>query len=747
MNNILQLKGKFYHRKNPSGYGPVNLPKNSKVTKAHIEKLKRQLKSLEIFWNGNNIIVGALVTVHYRRIVPKSSRLGMLLGESGKSPNLSIRGAKFAEGFNENGDSVKKHVFTYFISFEALRRSIACLEKCEQVLAGFPVQEVTDKDTALINKGNYDDRILKKSAFLRIITDAYFVEEFALDRAEEPIKERSIVTIYKTGVRTEALLKRFGIDVINAKMIDETTLRLDPGEIEILQNNAPYLIAMHVSDFAKLAPSEAQPETADDRITIPDPQNEPVVGVIDTLFDESVYFHKWVDYHNCLSDDIPTNSDDFFHGTAVSSLIVDGPSFNPKLQDNCGRFRVRHFGVATAGRFSSFFILKMIRDIVRQNQDIKVWNLSLGSAMEIDPNFISPEGAELDRIQSDYDVIFIVAGTNKGKMNAESIRIGAPADSLNSLVVNAVDFQGKPASYARKGPVLSFFYKPDLCYYGGDKDEKIIVCEPLGMAAVCGTSFAAPWITRKMAYLIHIVGLSREVAKALIIDSAAAWNRRDTKDFIMGYGIVPRRIEDITHSADDEIRFIMSGTIDEYETYTYNIPVPQEMNAYPFFAKATLAYFPRCSRSQGVDYTSTEMDIHFGRVREKNGKADIKDIVNNKQADEGIQNIYEEDARRLYRKWDNIKHISEERKDSARPRKAYESGSWGLSIKAKERLIAKEGQGMQFGVVVTLKEMNGKNRIDDFIKLCMVKGWLVNPIDVENRIEIYNRGEEDVEWE
>jgi len=42
-----------------------------------------------------------------------------------------------------------------------------------------------------------------------------------------------------------------------------------------------------------------------------------------------------------------------------------------------------------------------------------VWNLSLGSAMEIDPNFISPEAAELDRIQCEYDVIFVVAGTNK----------------------------------------------------------------------------------------------------------------------------------------------------------------------------------------------------------------------------------------------------------------------------------------------------------------------------------------------
>ena len=76
-----------------------------------------------------------------------------------------------------------------------------------------------------------------------------------------------------------------------------------------------------------------------------------------------------------------------------------------------------------------------------QNRDIKVWNLSLGSAMEIDPNFISPEAAELDKIQYEYDVIFVVAGTNK-KKDSDIDKIGAPADSLNSLVVNAVDFSG-----------------------------------------------------------------------------------------------------------------------------------------------------------------------------------------------------------------------------------------------------------------------------------------------------------------
>lgn len=747
MNNILHLKGQFKHRKNPNVFGPTNLPKDSVVTAEHIEELKMQLENLESYWHTDRRIGGALISVHYKRIVAKGNRLQILLGEKNQHPNLSIRGAKFVDGLNDKNAMVKKHVFTYFISLEALRKSIEYLEKCQEVLERYFEGEITDEDTARVNRGRYNDSIMSKSSFLRVVVDANYVESFQLDRANDKIKDQSIITIYKTGVSTADLLSRFGIDMINAKMIDETTLRLEPGEIEILQNNASYLIAMYVKDIAEIVLSDVDEAEFEGVLSIPKPQNEPVIGVIDTQFDDRVYFHEWVEYERKVDSNIQLEQRDFFHGTAVSSIIVDGPSFNPKLQDGCGRFRVKHFGVATAGGFSSFAILKMIRDIVAGNRDIKVWNLSLGSAMQIDPNFISPEAAELDRIQCEYDVIFVVAGTNKNKRMTGNIKIGAPADSLNSLVVNAVDFQGRPASYTRVGPVLSFFYKPDICYYGGDGDEKITVCEPLGMATLCGTSFAAPWIARKMAYLIHIVGLSREVAKALIIDSAAGWNRQDNISYSMGYGIVPKRIEDIVQSQDDEIRFIMSGTIDEYETYTYNIPVPQNMNAYPFFAKATLAYFPSSDRNQGVDYTSTEMDLHFGRIMEKDGKASIKAIDYNKQADEGIQNIYEEDARKLYRKWDNIKHISEALKAGARPRKAYAAGTWGLSIKTKERLAPKAGRGLQFGVVVTLKEMNGVNRIHEFIKLCLVRGWIVNPIDIQNQIDIYQKAEEEIEFE
>ena len=112
-----------------------------------------------------------------------------------------------------------------------------------------------------------------------------------------------------------------------------------------------------------------------EQLSIAKPQNEPIVGVIDTQFDKRVYFGDWVQYEKCISDDIELQNEDLFHGTAVTSIIVDGPTFNPALQDNCGHFRVRHFGVATAGRFSSFEILKQIREIVCKNRDIKVWNL------------------------------------------------------------------------------------------------------------------------------------------------------------------------------------------------------------------------------------------------------------------------------------------------------------------------------------------------------------------------------------
>lgn len=758
MNNILQLKGRFEQRPNTSKPGPAVLPKGKSVSSVHVRTLQSQLEDILKHWSEHKEIAGALVSVHYKHVVAKSNRLRILLAESGKSPVDSIRGAKFVWEMDEDGQEIQKHVFTHYISLKALEKAITLLQNTADVIDSGYEGEITSKDTeriAAIKEFPFHE-IIAKSSLLRVVLDCHYVESFNIDRVDESITEESIITIYRTNIETKALLRKFGINIYDDRIIDETTLRLNRDEIQILLNKASYLIAMNVTDLAQLTKDDIL-QGDEDRDHIPDlpiphPQNEPIVGVIDTQFNADVYFSEWVEYHNMLDPDIPLRAEDYHHGTEVTSIIVDGPKGNPDIDDGCGRFRVRHFGVATSGSFSSFAVLRSIRSIVASNRDIKVWNLSLGSTKEISPSFISPEAAELDRIQSEYDVLFVVAGTNRPDEETKpNMKIGAPADSLNSLVVNSVAFNKKPASYGRVGPVLSFFHKPDISYYGGDGPmffDRIAVCrDTRGAFYASGTSLAAPWITRKMAYLIHVMGLSREVAKALIIDAAAGWDRKDDPSNSIGYGVVPVHISDIIHSEDEEIRFILSGTADEYETYTYNLPVPVINNAHPFYARATLVYFPHCDRNQGVDYTSTEMDIHFGRLNTSRAKPMIMSINDNVQAEEGLRVIYEENARKQYWKWDNVKHISDVIKSRAVARKAYDAGLWGLSIKTKERMQPRSKKSLPFGVVVTLKEMNGVNRIEDFKKLCMARGWLVTKLDVQNQVDIYLRAEEEIEFE
>ncbi|MFR8880938.1 MAG: S8 family peptidase [Clostridium sp.] len=756
MNNILQLKGRFEQRPNASRPGSPKLPKGKSVSASHLYELAKQLERILAYWTKNTDINGALVSVHYKHIVAKSNRLKILLAEKGKTPTDSIRGAKFVWEPNDVGEEVQKHVFTHFVSLEAIEKSIEVLNQTASIIEkqyrGSVNSEIIEE---LGKKSKYNFAEVPKTNFLRTVVDGFYVEKFDIDRATEEITEEAIITIYQTGVDTKRLLSKFGINIVDERILDGTTLRLNPDEVKLLYNNASYLIAMGVTDFSEISKDDmldVYEDVQDDfGLMIPHPTNEPVIGVIDTQFNEKVYFHEWVEYTNLLDPNIPLSKKDYERGTGVSYIIVDGPHGNPELEDGCGRFRVRHFGVATYSGFSSFTVLKMIRNIVASNRDIKVWNLSLGSRLEIKPNFISPEAAELDRIQSEYDVIFVVAGTNvPGGVTKKNMRIGSPADSLNSMVVNAVDFKGNSASYTRVGPVLSFFHKPDISYYGGDGTvytDKMVVCrDDMGAAYVTGTSFAAPWISRKLAYLIYIMGLSREVAKALLIDAAAGWNRKDDVSHRIGYGIVPKHINDIVKTSNDEIRFIMTGASEEYETYTYNLPVPIVDNAHPFYARATLVYFPYCDRNQGVDYTSTEMDIHFGRVVTKRGSTTIKAIDDNHQSEDQLITLYEEDARKMYRKWDNVKHISEEIKDKRIPRKAYDTGLWGLKINTKERL-RKRKDPLQFGVVVTLKEMNGVNRIDDFVKLCLARGWLVSRLDIENQLDVYAKAEEEIEFE
>ncbi|WP_423364048.1 S8 family peptidase [Mycoplasma sp. P36-A1] len=739
-NDILNMKGDFEQKSNVGRPGSPTLPSNTTVSVKDLQQHIYYLNEMAKYWKRENLLNGCLVSVYYTRVIPKSKRTNSFLKYKSNNANDTIVGTKFSSDKN-------KHIITHFIPYDAISHSILIATMSAKILLNEfngSINDLVFNNQENFSKIDFKKYNISKSVFQRVIQDTPFIEKFDVEKANFDTKHSSIVTLYDTGENTVELLKKYNINVLNERVINKTTVLLDQHYLNVLLQKAPYLVVMAVENISDLSSSDfSKPFEVDENI-IPSPRNEPTIGVIDTLFDTRVYFHEWVDFHNMVDPHIPVNAGDYKHGTAVSSIVVDGPSINPELDDGCGRFKVRHFGVAINKAFNSFTIIRAIKEIVADNPDIKVWNLSLGSNEEIRENFISAEASILDQIQYEHDIIFVIAGTNNLEKNT-SKRIGSPADSINSLVVNSVDSNKNPADYSREGIVLSFFTKPDVSYYGGGNGKLMYVCEPLGKASVAGTSFAAPWISRKLSYLIDIIGLSREVAKALIVDSAIGWENSDDKS-LKGHGVVPIKIKDVIQSSSDEIKFVVEGISEGYDTYNYNFPVPIYQDKHPYIVKATLCYFPKCSRNQGVDYTNTELDIQFGRIS-NDGK--LKTINNNKQGlEEKYYYLHEDNARKLFGKWENVKHICESMpKNKTKGKKVYNNPMWGMSIKTKERLNKKDGEKIRFGVVVTLKEINGVNRIDDFIQQCSFKGWLVNRINVENRIDIYQTSEQEIHLE
>ncbi|MBN3535126.1 S8 family peptidase [Mycoplasma procyoni] len=749
MNDLLILKGKFETAKNNSGFHLNSIKETEKITSLDFLRLKNDLESVLKFWENQKLKITPLVNIHYNKVIAKSNRISAFFHGNIQKNNNSIVGAKISK------KSFEHHIITHCVEKEIIKKTIDDLEIMIQEVDQHFKGEITHQDHKKLiatasEKFNYK---LPKTLFVNYINDASHITKISVQTEIDDFDfaNQSLITIYETNKKTREILDELGFDANNIYIIDDTTMLLNKDQIELLKQKAPFLISMGISDLTEIAPI-SDPEKKDNKkdivFSIHKPTNEPIIGVIDTMFDKEVYFGDWVEFENKVNPNLGLSSKDFYHGTSVSSIIVDGPRLNPWLDDGCGNFRVKHFGVAKHDFLSSFSLMKAIQEIVLENKHIKVWNISLGSSREVNENFCSFEASILDKIQAENNVIFVVAGTNKNS-NHSVQKVGAPADSLNSVVVNSVDQNKKPTDYSRKGPVLSFFNKPDISYYGGSDSKKIRVCSNTGESFVMGTSFAAPWIARKLAYLIEIMHFSKEEAKALLIHSATEWNNNLEDIEHKGYGVVPIKISDILSTKKDEIRFIINSEIKQYQTYNNKIPVPVIERKHPYIAKMTMVYFPRCTRSQGVDYTNVELDLKFGRMHYKNNAFQLESIDKNSQ-DKKLTT--EQRARNQYRKWDNVKHFSESlvckngRKRIAK--KAYlENPLWAIDIKTKTRLNTEDRNNLKFALVITLKELNGKNRIDNFVKLCNYYGWIVERVNIENRIDIFNKSTEKIEFD
>lgn len=740
MNNLLRIKMKFASEKRGNVFPERKFTSDRYTDVDKIDRLISSLNSVKAYYNVQApLLKHALVDICYNDIIAKSNRVRELL-KGRKTPDNTIVGARFSDA--EPG--FENHIITHYVEFSAIDATIEKMNFAKRFLIE-RLEGRADKNNFIKPVVSFEGCEDKETKIRDIIIDCSVVDYFDVPRVSDvDVKESMLVTFYKTELKISDIFEKIGLNARYSTYSD-SSIAVDAATFNKIRETIPYLISMVATDISSMQPLEKKEIRSRDIRNIPKPATEPTIGVIDTLFDESVYFSEWVDYEEVLEffEQTHKKASDYEHGTEVTSLIVDGPALNPTLDDGCGRFKVKHFAVC-CDRITPSRLMRKINQIIDDNPQIHVWNLSLGTEEEVSKNFISFDAAALDEIQATKNVIFVVAGTNDNTPQAGTIkRIGSPADSLNSLVVNSVKRNNKPCSYSRKGQVLSFFNKPDVSYYGGDVGERIAVYSPKGTLRELGTSFAAPWISRKLCYLIDVMGLPREVAKALIIDAAAGWEYKQgsyKNKSLVGYGVVPIRIEDVLSCDNSEIRFAIYETSKAYKTANYAIPVPKDKDQkYPYVARATLCYFPKCRREQGVDYTDRELSLKFGKV----GSDGTIDDINKNVQDDNDGHATERKSRQEFRKWENTKFVSSLFRNN-RALKSFVDKFWGFCVTSKERRSQPLKEEMNFGAVVTLREIKGVNRIEEFKHACLLRGYIVTELEAHNQIEIYETSQEEV---
>lgn len=586
--NLLKLEREFKTKKYPptdrnvSFYGGRQSYDVEDLNKTinEFEHVREYYKDKDIL---NNYVV---FTIRCYKIMAKSNRISWLMSFDGRASNEWVVGSSFY------GDSNQFQQIAYSISKEHLDMLISRLKELKDILVNYYGGSINKQQLADISDtpGSIESIFsgtIKKTNFVSTCQQLTYIRDVLVDLSFDHAEENTIVNMIKVpSISSREILSRLGIRPIPSGLPDDIYL-LTKEDANKLGDAVPYLIVNQTVDFSSFDFGEIRDSAFKDEPIIDAPHNEPIIGVIDGLFAKdhsdlfrNPYFSEWVENHEMLENP-ETSLDvlDYSHGTEVDSLLIDLPRLNPDLDDGCGHFRIRHFGIATRRGVSVAYMIRTIRKIVEdpKNSDIKVWNVCLGSsALEVSKSYISLEGALLDELQSNNpNIVFVVSGTNKRRDSDYPKRIGAPADSINSIVVNSCNFDDEPASYSRCGPALSFFIKPDVSTYGGDNGQELFVWSPWGKWKNAGTSFAAPLISRKMAFLMGVMNLDRNIAKALLIDSVLKWGDGFLKNSnYLGRGIVKPSIKEIVKGEDDEIKFFVQGRSREYMTYTYSLPVP-----------------------------------------------------------------------------------------------------------------------------------------------------------------------------
>jgi serine protease AprX len=417
-----------------------------------------------------------------------------------------------------------------------------------------------------------------------------------------------------------------------------------------------------------------------------DPSAYPIVAVVDSGIDSSIQqLQEWIYQRERFVAPMESNT---YHGTFVSGIIVWGHHLNsiPEIGNTPCRILDIHIlpnddpTVGGVGVVTEPELLQALEQCLQKYaNEVKVWNLSLGTDQLCRLDQFSDFAIQLDELQSKYDVSFVIAAGNYSNIpllpyprktrESEIGRITIPADSVLGITVGSISHTdhpsgtktGEPSTFSRNGPGPNYIIKPDLVHFGGnagmDSLSRVGICSLIGQDQIgegIGTSFSTPFISRQLATVFHTITPppSPTLARAILTHAARDIRNngriKDKEDHYLGFGM-PLNIEGALQCSPWMTTLVFQETLRPgyFKEWDY-FPYPDSLingKKYKGEIWMTLAYAPSRNPAYGTEYVETYIETSFGTYHGLDFKGQVPQEHKNKSE------LYEHFQVENLRKW------------------------------------------------------------------------------------------------
>ena len=514
--------------------------------------------------------------------------------------------------------------------------------------------------------------------------------------------------------------------------------------------------------FAQYIP---QADATATRFPGPDSSRQyPVVGLIDSGTDPgNALLQAWVVSRD--EEDVPRADQDNNHGSFVAGLIINGRGLNhgdqrfPASQSKI----VDVVGMPKPGTaVTEADLLETIHRVVKKYPDVKVWNLSVSRRDTVcqDDGF-SDFGIELDAIQRQYDVTFVVCAGNYEHQPlrgwppedlGEHDRLHPPGDTALGITVGSLAHvdradtrvrREEPSPFSRRGPGAAFLPKPEVCHYGGNCSGDLD-CHQVGVvsldgggriAEAIGTSFSTPLVSTLLANVRAGVAdpISRNLAKALLVQSAALRGQPIVPSHLRykGFG-VSSEVEEILTCAPWQATMVLEPLIDSrkriFARADFPIPkcfrLPDGRVAGEFLL--TLVYDPPFDAAAGAEYCQVNVDVSLGTYdADENGKPEHKGLIPLDPSASDLAKLYERNLVEYGFKWSPVKVYRKRLERTTGKR-------WQIQMRLLQRAGLAVADPQSVALIVTLFDPNLEKPVYNDVVTAMARsGWTTQDLRVD----------------